>query len=98
MDILKLSIFLGFAVTFSSGEVTEKFYQGHRFFHRTASEVEGVGNVTIKWFTQALDHFTPSDTRTWKQVLLLIIIINDELLGIYDRGLFSIAFGSLLRC
>lgn len=27
------------------------------------------------WFIQKLDHFTPSDTRTWKQVIFLFLFI-----------------------
>jgi len=29
--------------------------------------------IENKWFTQKVDHFNPTDTRTWKQVLIYLI-------------------------
>jgi len=29
--------------------------------------------IENKWFNQKVDHFNPTDTRTWKQVLIHII-------------------------
>ena len=39
------------------------------------------------WLTQRLDHFHPSDTRTWKQVMRIVIVIH----AVYE-------FKSSLKC
>lgn len=50
---------------------------------RSYKKLAGIGkpNITAvltrrifenKWFEQKLDHFNPIDTRTWKQVLIII--------------------------
>lgn len=51
---------------------------GWRIFHRgrgvggnlgsPASLLKDADNITEKWFTQKLDHFTPGDNRRWEQV------------------------------
>lgn len=44
-------------------------------------EPNAVENKTLnefedKWFVQKLDHFNPTDTRTWKQVSSFLMITN----------------------
>lgn len=60
---------------------TEHFFRGKLYMHNRhnvlGDSLEGFNplgnpnNVLTLWFNQTLDHFTPSDTRTWKQVSLL---------------------------
>lgn len=58
-------------------EGPEHFFRGKLFHHHQQNvlgdsfenTVGNLANVSTLWFNQTLDHFTPADTRTWKQVL-----------------------------
>ncbi|ODM93114.1 putative serine protease K12H4.7 [Orchesella cincta] len=60
------------------GVGAEHFFRGKLFYHHhrhnllgsTESQINSIGDpekVSTLWLNQTLDHFTPSDTRTWKQ-------------------------------
>lgn len=36
---------------------------------RPLSETNDLTDIPEEWFTQTLDHFNPTDDRTWQQVL-----------------------------
>jgi hypothetical protein len=64
------------------GETFSERYMNGQVFYHTEEENSNLllsENVAIQWFNQSLDHFIPSDTRTWLQVfpnnLLLSYII-----------------------
>lgn len=35
----------------------------------------GFQTIPEEWFDQSLDHFNPTDTRTWKQVIKMLSLI-----------------------
>jgi len=51
---------------------------------------KNVFNVEDKWFVQKLDHFNPTDNRTWKQVMYIKCIKNVYLIIIYLHIIYYI--------
>lgn len=66
----------GWKKTKKDGQGTEHFYRGKLFHHQLRNVLgsplnHSIGDpskVQTLWFDQTLDHFSPADTRTWKQV------------------------------
>lgn len=74
-NLLLVVLNVGVFAQFSQCEeiISERFMNGKVFYHVKNNSKDFItdsfgDDVTIKWFNQTLDHFSPSDTRTWLQV------------------------------
>lgn len=74
---MKTNIFLllglVFTVTATATDESEKnpdlnFFMGSNFAKRERPRITSISSIDL-YFDQKLDHFNPSNTRTWKQVI-----------------------------
>lgn len=72
--IVFLTVFWGFASPW-------RVFQRGRFVGGNLGVPSGgfeESNLIVKteWFLQRLDHFNPTDTRTWKQVFIILNVLT----------------------